>query len=163
MSPNPVSSTPLLRTILVWSAIVTAVLIALGGLIGFLVAGPTGLWSALTGVLLAAVFLGITAASILVANRWYGQDLYVPIFFGIVLGGWMLKLVVFIVVLLVVREQPWIVPVVFFLALVASIMASLAIDVIVMLRMRMPNVSDAVLPGEEKNVADTAHPSPQDS
>lgn len=154
MSPNPVSSTPLLRTILMWSAIVTGALIVLGGVIGFLAAGATGLWSALTGVLLAALFLGITAASILIANRWYGQDLYVPIFFGIVLGGWMLKLVVFIVVLLVVREQAWIEPVIFFLALVASIMASLAIDVIVMLRMRMPNVSDAVLPGEEKNVSD---------
>lgn len=163
MSPSPVSSTPLLRTILTWSAIVTAALIVLGGAIGYFTAGVTGMWSALTGVLLAAVFLGITAVSILIANRWYGQDLYVPIFFGIVLGGWILKFIVFIVVLLVVREQAWIEPVIFFVALVASIMASLAIDVVVMLRMRMPNVSDAVLPGEEKNVADAAHPSPQDS
>lgn len=154
MSPSPVSSTPLLRAILTWSAIVTAALIVLGGLIGYFAAGVTGMWSALTGVLLAAVFLGITAVSILVANRWYGQDLYVPIFFGIVLGGWMLKFVVFLVVLLVVREQAWVEPVIFFIALVVSIMASLAIDVVVMLRMRMPNVSDAVLPGEEKNVPD---------
>jgi hypothetical protein len=146
MSPSPVSSTPILRTTLVWSAVVTAALAVLGGVIGFLVAGSEGMWSALAGVLLAAVFLAITSLSILIANRWYGQDLYVPLFFGIVMGGWILKLVVFIVVLLVIREQAWIQPTVFFIALVVSVMAALAIDVIVLMRMRIPHVSDISLP-----------------
>ena len=43
MSPNPVSSTPILRTTLVWSAGVTAVLAVAAAVIGFLVAGTTGL------------------------------------------------------------------------------------------------------------------------
>ncbi|MEZ3159911.1 hypothetical protein AB1K54_05105 [Microbacterium sp. BWT-B31] len=146
MTPSPVSSTPILRTTLVWSGIVTGILLVLAAVIGFLVAGTTGLWSALAGVLVAAVFLGITAASILIANRWFGDELYVPVFFGIVLGGWILKLVVFIVLLLVLRGQPWIEPVVFFVALVASVLASLAIDVVVLLRMRIPHVSDISLP-----------------
>lgn len=146
MSATPISSTPILRTVLRWSAIVTAVLAVLAALIGFLVAGTTGLWSGLAGVLVAAVFLGITAASILIANRWYGDALYVPIFFGIVLGGWILKFVVFIVALLVLRGQPWIEPTVFFVAVVVSVLASLAVDVVVLLRMRMPHVSDVELP-----------------
>ncbi len=145
MSPSPVSSTPILRTVLVWSGAVTAGLLIVGGLVGFLVAGLDGLWSALAGVLIAALFLGITAASILIANRWFGDALYVPIFFGIVLGGWLLKFVVFLVALFVLRDQPWIVGPVFFLALVASVLASLVIDVIVLLRMRVP-VVDVELP-----------------
>lgn len=146
MSTNPVSSTPILRTVLVWGGIVAGGLAVLGGLIGYLVAGTDGLWSALVGVLVAAAFLAITVASILVANRWYGDALYVPVFFGIVLGGWILKFLVFIVILLVLRGQPWIVPTVFFLAVVVSVLASLAVDVAVLLRMRVPHVSDVTLP-----------------
>lgn len=148
-SPNPrtpISSTPILRTVLVWSGTVTAILAVAGAIVGFLVAGMTGLWSALAGVLVAAVFLGITGGSILIANRWFGDPLYVPIFFGIVMGGWILKFVVFIVILLVLRDQPWIEPAVFFVAAVVSVIASLAVDVVVMVRMRVPNVSDVELP-----------------
>ncbi|WP_127472704.1 hypothetical protein [Microbacterium sulfonylureivorans] len=146
MTPNPVSSTPILRTVLVWAGIVTAVLAVVGGLVGFLVAGTTGLWSALLGVLVAAAFLGITVISILIANRWYGDPLYVPVFFAIVLGGWILKFIVFFVILIVLRGQPWLDPAVFFVAVVASILASLAVDVVVLLRMRVPHVSDIALP-----------------
>jgi hypothetical protein len=146
MTSPTVSSTPILRTALVFSAIVTAGLIVIGAIVGLLVAGPAGLWSALAGVLVAAVFLGITAASILIANRWFGDPLYVPIFFGIVLGGWILKFVVFLIALFVLRDQPWIVGPVFFVALVASVLASLAIDVVALLRMRVPHVSDVELP-----------------
>lgn len=146
MTPSPVSSTPILRTVLVWSGTVTAVLAVVGAVVGYLVAGTTGMWSALIGVLVAAVFLGITGASILIANRWYGDALYVPLFFGIVLGGWILKFVVFIVALLLLRDQPWIEPTVFFVAVVVSVLASLVVDVVVLLRMRMPHVSDVELP-----------------
>lgn len=148
MSRPSVSSTPILRTTLVWSAAVTAALAVTGAIIGYAVAGMPGLWSALVGVLVAALFLAITGASILIANRWYGDDLYVPLFFGIVLGGWLLKFVVFLVVLVVLRGQEWVEPTVFFVALVASVLASLAIDVVVMLRMRVPHASDVELPTE---------------
>ncbi|WP_442575172.1 hypothetical protein ACSBPH_15285 [Microbacterium sp. F51-2R] len=148
MSPSPVSSTLILRTTLRWSAIVTAVLAVLAGIVGFLAAGTTGLWSALAGVLIAAVFLAITGLSILIANRWFGDDLYVPIFFGIVLGGWILKFIIFIVALLMLRGQPWIEPTVFFVSVVVSVLASLAVDVVVMLRTRVPHVSDIALPDD---------------
>ena len=60
--------------------------------------------SALIGTLMAVVFLGITAASILLANRFASSDLFVGVFFGIVLGGWLLKFVVFIVLVVVLRD-----------------------------------------------------------
>jgi len=146
VSPSPVTSTPILRTALVWSAIVAGVLAVILAVVGYLVGGTEGLWSGLLGVVLSAVFLAITAASILVANRWFGDALYVPIFFGIVLGGWILKLVVFVVALLLLRGQPWIDPPIFFAAVVTSVLASLAVDVVVMLRMRVPTVSGERLP-----------------
>ena len=60
--------------------------------------------SALVGTLMAVVFMGITAASILLANRFASSDVFVGVFFGIVLGGWLLKFVVFIVLVVVLRD-----------------------------------------------------------
>lgn len=145
-TPKEVSSNPLLRTTLLWSAVVTAGLAIVGATIGYAVAGTSGLWSALVAVLLAAVFLGLTAGTILVANRWYGDPLYTPIFFGAVMGGWIVKFALFIVVLFVLRGAPWLNNTVFFIALVVSVIASLAIDVVVMLKMRVPHVGDVTLP-----------------
>lgn len=145
-TPREVSSNRLFRTTLLWSGAVAAALAVAGALIGFAVAGTSGLWSALIAVLLAAVFLGLTAGTILVANRWYGDPLYVPIFFGAVMGGWIVKFALFIVVLLVLRGAAWLNGPVFFVALVVSVLASLAVDLVVMLKMRVPHVGDTSLP-----------------
>ena len=154
-SPNPqsqsaveVSSNPILRAVLKWGAIVMGALAVLGAVFGIVVDGPNGLWSAIVGIILGGVFLAITAASILIANRFFGTDLYVPIFFGIVLGGWIVKFVLFLVAVLVLREQAWVNPVIMFLAIVFGVLGSLIVDALVLLRMRMPNVSDVTLPGD---------------
>ena len=47
------------------------------------------------------MFLSITALSILIANRFIGSDLFVGLFFGIVLGGWIVKFVLFLVLAVV--------------------------------------------------------------
>ena len=141
-----VSSNRLFRTTLRWSGLITAALAIVGGIVGYAVAGTSGLWSALVAILVAAVFLGLTAATILIANRWYGDPLYVQLFFAIVLGGWLLKLGIFLVVMILLSAQPWISPLVFFLSIVAGVAMSLVVDVIVLTRMRLPNVSDIELP-----------------
>ncbi len=146
MTPNPVSSTPILRRTLVWSAVSALLLAVIAGGVGFAVAGTDGLLSGLLGVLLSVVFLGITAGSILFANRWFGDPIYVQLFFAIVLGGWLLKLGIFVVVMIVLGGQPWIAPMVFFLSIVAGVVMSLVVDVIVLTRTRLPNVSDVSLP-----------------
>ncbi|AZH78241.1 MULTISPECIES: hypothetical protein [Microbacterium] len=148
MSPSPVSSTPILRRTLIWSAVATGVLAVVAGGVGFLVAQGEGLVSGLLGVLLAALFLAITGISILIANRWYGDPLYVQLFFAIVLGGWLLKLGVFVLVMILLAGQPWLDPMVFFLSIVAGVLMSLAIDVVVLTQMRLPSVSDTTLPTE---------------
>lgn len=146
MSPNPVSSTPILRRTLIWSGVATVVLAIAAAVVGYLVGQENGLISGLLGVLIAAVFLGITGASILIANRWFGEPLYVQFFFAIVLGGWLLKFIVFFLVLVVLKDQPWIHPVILFVSIVAGVLMSLIIDALVLTTMRLPHVSDASLP-----------------
>ena len=72
------SSSVILRMTLVWSAVITGILAVVGAVIGYLVAGPTGLASALVGVLLAGLFLGMTALIILIAGRLPAGPMQIP-------------------------------------------------------------------------------------
>lgn len=140
-------STAVFRTILVWGGLLALGIAVVGGGVGFLVDGGRGLVSALIGTAMSAVFLGITGGSILFANRFFGRDLYVPIFFGVVLGGWIVKFIVFLVLVVVLKEQPWLNLTVLFLSILASVIGGLVIDVVVIARSRIPYVSDAAEPG----------------
>jgi len=140
------SINPVLRTVLLWTGIAALVLVILGGGIGLLVAGTNGLWSGLAGVGLAVIFLALTPISVLIANRWYGREMFATVFFAIVMGGWLLKLVIFIVAIVILRQQPWVEPVVIFGSLVAGIIVSLVIDAVAFNKLRVPHVSDVVLP-----------------
>lgn len=140
------TSNPVLRRALVWGGLLAAVIAVVGGVIGFAVAGTEGLLSALLGTLIAVVFMGITAASILLANRFAGSDVFVGAFFGIVLGGWLLKFILFIVLVVLLRDAEWLDPVVLFLAIVAGVIGSLVVDVLVVARSRLPYASDTQLP-----------------
>ncbi|WP_200847090.1 hypothetical protein [Microbacterium sp. 18062] len=152
MTTPTVSSNPILRTVLIWGSIVGAAAIVVAGVAGFLAAEAPGLFSGVLGALVGVVFPALTAVSILVANRWFGTPRYIEIFFGIVLGGWLLKFVIVIVALVVLSRVEWIVDLVFYLALVGAAVSSLVVDLIVLGRMRLPAVSDIVMP---ESVADT--------
>jgi hypothetical protein len=140
------TSNPVLRKALAWGGLLAAVVLVVSGILGFVFAGAEGLVSALVGTLIAVVFMGITAASILLANRFASSDLFVGAFFGIVLGGWLLKFIVFIVLVVLLRDADWLNPTVLFLSLVAGVIASLVVDVLVVAKSRMPYVSDVELP-----------------
>jgi hypothetical protein len=127
--------------ILTYTGLLALAIAVVGGGLGYLTAGTDGLWSALVGVALAIVFAGITAGSMLIAIRFR-----LAAFFGIVMGAWLLKIVVFVVLLVLVRDQPFVDDVVLFLALVVSIVGTLAIDALVVVRGRLPHVSDVALP-----------------
>jgi hypothetical protein len=141
-----VSSNPILRSALLWGGVLALVLAAVAGGVGFAVDGSRGLVSGLLGTLIAAVFLGITAGSILFANRFSASDMFVPIYFGVVMGGWLLKFVLFLVAAWILREQPWVNPQILFLSLIVGVIGTLVIDCIVIARSRMPYASDVRLP-----------------
>lgn len=137
--PMPVSQPVFLR-LLWWSAIVTVVLMIAGAVIGFMVDGQPGLYGGLLGATGAGVFLGLTVGSMAFANRFHKSDLYLQLFFAIVLGSWALKLIVFIVAALLLRNQTWLNPQILFMAVVAGAIISLVIDVIVVTKTRIPIV-----------------------
>ncbi|MES1169497.1 MAG: hypothetical protein ABUL47_02290, partial [Leifsonia sp.] len=88
---------PVLRLALRYGAIFAAAVAVVAGSIGYLLAGVPGLIGGLLGAALAAVFLGLTAVSMLIAGRAAHGDSTHPLFFGVVVGVWLLKLIFFVV------------------------------------------------------------------
>ena len=122
---NQPSSIPVLRRILEYGGILALGIAVVGAIAGGLVVGGTGVVSALIGTAMAVVFMGITAASILLANRFAGKESAIGAFFGIVMGGWLVKFVIFLVLIMLLKDQPWIHPVVLFLSIIAGVVGSL--------------------------------------
>jgi hypothetical protein len=143
-----VSVTPILTRALRYGAILALAVALVAGVIGLVVAGVPGLLGGLFGALLAAIFLGLTAGSMLFAGRIAKGDTTGPTFFGIVLGAWFLKLVVFVIVAILFGRLHWVDPYVFFFSVIAAVIGSLIADVVAFARARVPYVSDVALPGE---------------
>lgn len=139
---------PILTRALRYGGILALAVAVVAGLIGLLVAGVPGLLGGLFGAVLAALFLGITAVSMLVAGRVAHGDTTGPTFFGIVLGVWLLKLVVFVVAAILLGRLAWVDPYVFFFSVIAAVIGSLAADIVAFFRARVPYVSDVSLPGD---------------
>jgi hypothetical protein len=131
------ASEKLFSNILKQGALLILVIAALGGLIGFLVASVNGLLSALVGAAMALVFVSMTAASV-----WFGGRLSLGGFFGVVLGGWIVKLVGFIVLVAILRDAEFIVGPVLFGSVVTSILGSLTLDALVVTRSRIPTFEE---------------------
>lgn len=108
----------------------------LGSVIGFLAAGLPGLFGALAGAAIALIFVSLTALSVLL-----GSKLSLGGFYGVVLGGWLLKMVLFMVAISVLKGIEGLNGVAVFGTLVASILGSLAVDGYVVTKSKIPAVS----------------------
>lgn len=139
------------RRVLLYGLVLAGGIAVLSSVLGFVFAGPRGLLSGIIGTAMAFVFLAVTAGSIILANRIAKSDIVNPAFFAIVLGGWLVKFVVFLVLVFLLKDQPWIDNVVLFLSIIAGVVGSLVVDVVVVARSRMPYV-DAPLPGQNHSV-----------
>ena len=148
------SANPIFKSVLKYGALLALVIAVVGGVIGFLVSGTNGLISALVGTAIALVFTSLTAATILIANRYQGTPMFGAIFFAVVLGSWILKFVIFLVLIIVLKDQPWVNPLVLFLCVIAGVLGSLIVDVVVIARSRVPYVSDVTLPSGEKTITE---------
>jgi hypothetical protein len=129
------SAATVLRRALALGALVALAIAVVAAVVGFIVGGGTGLVSGLVGSAFALLFLGVTAVSLLVAGRF--QGLGTNAFFAALLAGWLVKFVVFLVAMLALRDQPWIVPGVLFAAIVSTVLASLVVDAVVVSRARI--------------------------
>ena len=142
------SAAPVLTLALRYGAVITAIVAIGGGVIAWLSGGVLGLIGALVGAALAAVFLGLTTVSMLIAGRVTRGDSTNPVFFAIVLGALGVKFLLFLVFAIWLRGQSWLDPGAFAFTAIAAVVGSLAGDVMAFLRARVPYVSDVRLPGE---------------
>ncbi|SKC73585.1 hypothetical protein [Plantibacter cousiniae (nom. nud.)] len=140
------SANRVFRTALRYSALLALVIAVVGGVVGWSVDGSRGLTSAFIGTAMALVFLGITSVSILFANRWSGQEFFVGILFGVVMGSWLVKFVIFLVLGFILKDQPWVNAPILFGSVIVGVVGSLVIDAVVAAKVRVPYVSDDILP-----------------
>jgi hypothetical protein len=129
-----------LRTALLLGGVASLGIALVGGAIGYSLVGSTGIWSALVGSAVAFVFMGITAGSILVGQKASGGSIASGLFFAIVLGSWLLKFVLFLVVAFAIRNSDALDPVIAFSCVIAAVLGALASDVIAIARARVPIV-----------------------
>lgn len=131
------ASNDMFRRVVILGVALSGGIALLGGLIGFFVAGTNGLVSALIGASLTAVFGTLTALSV-----WFGSKLPLGGFFGLVLGGWLVKIIGFAFVIAALTEATFINGPVLFFTLVAAIFGTLAVDTVVVLKARIPVIGD---------------------
>ena len=115
------------------STALIAAVASVGSLLGFLTVGVTGVTSSLIGAGLALGFTSLTLISLLL-----GRKLNLAGFFGLVLGGWLVKLIGFAVLVSSLRGADFVNGPVLFFTLVAAVIGSLVIDSIAVLSARIP-------------------------
>lgn len=128
--------------------VVTSIIAIIAATAGALISGLAGMLGAFVGAALGFALLGLTPLSIMWGFRLGKGDVLSPGFFSAVLGTWLLKFVVFLAAVFWLGDQEWLDRLVLFITIVASVLASLVTDLVVVARSRMPYVSDITLPGE---------------
>ncbi len=124
--------TEVFSAVLKQGLLLVAIIAVVGGGLGLIFAGVNGLISGLIGAGLALLFSSLTALSVR-----FGGKLSLGGFFGVVLGGWIVKLVGFVVLIAVLKGAVFIAGPVLFFTLVASILGTLVIDSLIVLKSRI--------------------------
>ena len=127
-------STVMARVLKLGSLLVLAIAL-LGSLVGFLVIGTSGVYAALIGSGAAFLFTALTALSVLI-----GSKLNLVGFLGAVLGGWLVKMVLFLIGFSMLNRAEWLTresrPIVFF-TVVAAVIGGLVIDTMIVSKARL--------------------------
>ena len=134
MKPST-SAEQLFKNVLGQTALLTGLIASLGSMAGFIVEGMNGVVSALIGAGLAFAFGALTVVSMII-----GRKLSLAGFFGVVMGGWLIKLIGFALLARSLQGAEFINGPVLFLTLVTAILGSLVIDSIAVLSARIPVV-----------------------
>jgi hypothetical protein len=140
-------NTLVLRRALRYGVILTIAVIVIGSIIGYLVGGVPGLVSALIAACVTAVFMGLTAVSFVVASRVAKLPEGIAVYYGIILGTFIVKFVIFLVLVISLRGVHWLNPTVFGFTTIAAVLGTLIVDGLAVGLSRVPYV-DAARPEE---------------
>ncbi len=141
------NASQLVRRALSAGAIVTALIGMVAAVIGALLGELAGMLGALVGAGVGFALLGLTPVSIMWGFKLGKGDVLSPGFFSAVLGTWLVKFVVFLAAVFWLGDQTWLDSTILFVTIVASVLAGLITDLVVVAKSRMPYVSDIDLPG----------------
>jgi len=142
-----------LRDMLVLLGVLTVV----GVLVGYLVDGTAGVWGALIGVLVALIFSGTTVISV-----WRTSRSSPTTMLAVLMGAWLGKIVVVIVVLASIRHLDFYNPQVLAVVLMVGVIGSAILDARAVQRGRITyfdedptqtgvrGPSDAAQPGQDQ-------------
>ncbi|MBT4909021.1 MAG: hypothetical protein HOL65_06650 [Microbacteriaceae bacterium] len=142
------NASQLVRRALSAGAIVTALIGMVAAVIGALLGELAGMLGALVGAGVGFALLGLTPVSIMWGFKLGKGDVLSPGFFSAVLGTWLVKFVVFLAAVFWLGDQTWLDSTILFVTIVASVLAGLITDLVVVAKSRMPYVSDIDLPGD---------------
>lgn len=130
------SSSQVLGKALRFSSLLVLSVAVLGGISGFVFAGANGFVTALIGSSIALVFTSLTVLSVL-----FGAKLPLGGFYGLVLGGWLIKIILFAIGLGALQRVDFVHGPTLFFTIVVSVLGGLGIDSWVVLRSRIPTIS----------------------
>ena len=134
-SSAPTTLKGLLGRILRQVAVVTVAVTVIGAIIGLATQGSAGLWGALLGGVVGVIFCISTVVTMLISEGRSPQFLA-----AVVLGGWLAKMLVIIVMLAILRDLTFYDKYVLAGTLVAIVLASLAIEMRAVMTARVPIV-----------------------
>jgi hypothetical protein len=133
----PTNSAALFSRAIRLSLLLAGLIALLGSLIGWFVYGLPGVYSALIGAAVAGAFGLLTIFSIR-----FGGKLGLNGFYALVLGGWLIKLVLFAGLLGALQSADFISGPMFFFSVVASVLGGLAVDSYLVLSAKLPVVEN---------------------
>lgn len=121
------------RRALTWGAVALAALAVVAVVVGWLVAGGMGAWAAPTGVAIAALAGLLTPWAMQLAHTQRSD-----IMAAILLGTWLGKMVIVVVGLVLLSMVPEFPRPLFGIFVVLGVLVTLAVDVVVLSRGRVP-------------------------
>jgi len=120
---QPTASDLVFRQALRDMAVLLGILTVVGVVVGYLVDGMAGVWGALIGVLVALIFSGTTVISV-----WRTSKSAPTTMLAVLMGAWLGKIVVVIVVLASIRHLDFYNPQVLAIVLMVGVIGSAILD-----------------------------------
>jgi hypothetical protein len=124
-----------MRRVLTITGTGLAVLLPVGTVVGWVLGGSDVGLAILLGLAVPAAFFGATVLTGVLAARLDNTR-----FVGVVVGSWLAKVVVLMVIMALIKDAEFFDRMVFFVAFVVGVAAWLAAELVIVLRTRVPYV-----------------------